>query len=70
MNKRVVTQNKGNNLFRVSGTRTLYIYCIEVDNPLPFFDKKIQIGSARSLEDALSIIKSYSGAQIRRITDW
>ena len=70
MDKKVVTQNSGNNLFRVSGTKTLYIYCIEVDNPLPFFDKKIQIGSARKFEDALSIIKSYSGSQIKKITEW
>lgn len=69
MNKRVSTQRKGDNLFKISGNKTLYIYQIIV-SPIPGFDKKIEIGSARNLEDALSIIKSYSGAQIRRITDW
>ncbi len=69
MNKRVSTQNKGNNLFKISGTNTLYIYQILV-SPIPGFDKKIEIGSAKNLEDALSIIKSYSGAQIKKITEW
>jgi hypothetical protein len=69
MNKRVSTQNKGNNLFKISGTKTLYVYQILV-SPIPGFDKKIQIGSAKSLEDALSIIKSYSGSQIKKISEW
>lgn len=69
MNKRVSTQRNGDNLFKISGNKTLYIYQVIV-SPIPGFDKKIEIGSARNLEDALSIIKSYSGAQIRRITDW
>lgn len=69
MNKKVSTQRKGDNLFKISGSRTLYIYQIIV-SPIPGFDKKIEIGSARNLEDALSIIKSYSGAQIKKISDW
>lgn len=69
MNKRVSTQNRGNNLFKISGTKTLYIYQILV-SPIPGFDKKIEIGSARTLEDALSAIKSYSGAQIKKISEW
>ena len=66
MDKRVATQNKGDNLFRISGSSKLYIYKIEVG----LFLKKIKIGSARNLEDALSIIKSYSGSQIKDVSEW
>jgi hypothetical protein len=69
MNKKVATQRKGENLFKISGSKTLYIYQIIV-SPIPGFDKKIKIGSAKSLEDALSIIKSYSGSQIKKISEW
>jgi len=67
MEKRIVTENKGNNLFKISGTTKLYIYKIEVEF---LRNKKIKIGSARNLEDALSIIKSYSGSQIKDISEW
>ena len=67
MEKRVVTQNRGENLFKISGTDKLIIYKIEVQ---PLWNNKIKIGSARNLEDALSIIKSYSGSQIKGISEW
>lgn len=66
MNKRVVTQGKGNNLFKVSGLNELIIYQVYGD----FITKKTKIGSARSLDDALSLIKAYSGKQIKEIREW
>lgn len=69
MNKRVSTQQNGNNLFQISGTTTLRVYHVLI-GPLPFLDKKIPIGTANTLADALSIIKSFSGAQIKKISDW
>ncbi len=66
MEKRIVTQGGGNNLFKVSGINKLYIYQISGS----FFSKKKLIGSSRYLEDAISIIKSYTGMQIKEIREW
>ena len=66
MTKRVVTQGGGDNLFKIVGSKTLEVYQIKVG---AFTDRTSKIGSARNLEDALSIIKSYSGNQIKEIRD-
>lgn len=67
MAKRVVTQGGGNNLFKITGSSTLEVYIVKVGT---FSDSTSKIGSARSLDDALSIIKSYSGNQIKEIREW
>jgi hypothetical protein len=35
---------------------------------MPFFDKNTQLGYSKKLEDTLSIMKSYFGSQIKRIS--
>jgi len=67
MAKRVVTQGGGNNLFKITGTSKLEIYIVKVDT---FSNRTSKIGKANSLDDALSIIKSYSGNQIKEIREW
>lgn len=67
MKKRVVTQGGGNNLFKITGTDKLEIYIVYVGY---VFDRTKKIGAAINLEDALSIIKSYSGNQIKDIAEW
>jgi len=67
MAKRVVTQGGGDNLFKITGTNKLEVYIVKVGT---FINTTRKIGSARSLEDALSIIKSYTGKQIKEIREW
>lgn len=67
MTKRVVTQGGGQNVYKVAGSSKLDIYHIKVN---VFIDSRSKIGSARNLEDALSIIKSHSGNQIKEIRNW
>ena len=66
MKKRVVIHDGGNNLFKVLGLDKLYVYQVSGD----FITKNIKIGSTRSLDDALSLIKAYSGKQIKEIREW
>lgn len=66
MAKRVVTQGGGDNLFKITGTNKLEVFIVSGD----FFGRTKKIGGARNLEDALSIIKSYSGKQIKDISEW
>ena len=67
MAKRVSTKNSGQNLYKISGSSQLDIFHVNVGT---FSDSKSKIGSARNLEDALSIIKSHSGSQIKEIKEW
>lgn len=67
MSKRVVTQGGGQNLYKIAGSSSLEVYQVKVGT---FSDSKTKIGSSRNLEDALSIIKSHSGNQIKSITNW
>ena len=68
MEKKVVVQGGGKNLFKVSHyDGTYYVYqviagFISNDNNL--------IGKTRSLEDALTLIRSYAGRDIEKISDW
>jgi len=64
--KRVSTTN--GKLYRISIYNGKYSVS-EVDVHIPF-NKYYSIGETRSLEDALSLIRSHAGAEIRRITDW
>ena len=65
MAKRVVTQGGGNNLFKVNNYNEVYVIISKT-----FSSDTKKIGSANNLEDALSIIKSYSGNQIKEIREW
>jgi hypothetical protein len=67
MAKRVVTQGGGQNLYKVVGSSKLEIFHVKVGT---FSDSKTKIGSSRNLEDALSIIKSHSGNQIKEVREW
>lgn len=67
MAKRVSTKNSGQNLYKIVGSGTLDIFHVNIGT---FSDSKFKIGSARNLEDALSIIKSHSGSQIKEIREW
>ena len=65
--KKVVTKGGGDNLFKIniSGNKH-YVKLVKVG----FINSYIDIGETRSLEDALSLIRSYSGNEIDKITDW
>lgn len=66
--KKVTTSGGFENLFKVSEYRgKFYAYKVKVGF---ISDSTTEIGSAGSFEDALSIIKSYSGYGIKSITDW
>jgi len=66
--KRIVVSGGGNNLYRVSESGGKFI-ASKVDVG-PFSDSFSRIGEARSLDDALSIIKSHSGKRIDKISNW
>lgn len=66
--KKVVVQGGGKNLFKV-GISSGYFYVYKVDVG-PLGDRLISIGETRNLEDALSIIRSYSGREIEKISSW
>lgn len=61
----VVVEGGGANLYEVSETDgTYYVYKVSVGLLL---DSRSSIGKARKLEDALAIIKSHSGRQIKEM---
>lgn len=66
--RQVVTSGGGENLFKVSeysGTFTVYKAKVKLIG----YDYT-KIGSTRSLEDALTLIRSYLGRSIDKIGDW
>lgn len=65
--KKVVVQGGGKNLFKVSYSSG-YFYVYKVDVGL--LDHLHDIGKTRSLEDALTLIRSYSGREIDKIAPW
>lgn len=66
--KRVVVNGGGDNLYRISIYGSKYTVS-HVD--VGVFTNSINvIGEARSMEDALSIIKAHSGRSIKKITNW
>lgn len=68
MEKKVVVKGGGKNLFKVSSyDGTYYVY--QVNAGLIANDNNL-IGKTRSLEDALTLIRSYSGRDIERISEW
>ncbi len=66
--KRVVVQGGGMNLYQVSEYDG-WFYCYRIESGLLFSSSR-DIGKARSMKDALDLIRSDSGQQIREISDW
>lgn len=62
-----MTQGGSQNLFKVDRSSELTVYRVNVGR---FSDSKTKIGSARNLENALSIIKLYACQQIKEIREW
>ncbi|HOC85201.1 MAG: hypothetical protein WBK43_09730 [Prolixibacteraceae bacterium] len=66
--KKVVVKGGGSNLFKVSYyDGTYYVYKVKVGF---ISDDKYDIGKTKNFEDALSIIRSYSGKDIDHISSW
>lgn len=65
MTKRVVINGGGRNLFKVEQySGYYYVYYMSIGF---LFDDKDFIGKTRSFEDAISLIRSYSGKGIKEI---
>lgn len=67
--KKVVVNGGGQNLYRINSINGKYT-ASHVISDFPFGNTISVIGEARSMEDALSLIKSHSGQSIKKITDW
>ncbi len=66
--KAVATDGGYENLFKVSEYRSMfYVYKIKIG---AFTNSSIEIGHTGSFEDALNLIKNYSGYGIKSIRDW
>jgi len=66
--KKVVVKGGGSNLFKVSSYNgTFYIYKVTVGF---ITNDNYEIGKTKSFDDALSVIRSYSGHEIDRISTW
>jgi len=71
--KKIVVKGSGANLYRItynetsSGRKTV---TVEKVSPGFISSSYKHIGTASSLEDALSIVRSYSGREIDKIADW
>lgn len=66
MVKRVVVQGGGRNLYRIESSGNMfYVYHISVGW---ITDDKEFIGKTKSLEDAITLIRSYSGREIKEIS--
>lgn len=66
--KRIVVSGGGQNLYKVSGSGSTYTVYKIIANF--FFDDIIEVGSAGSFDDALTLIKSHSGKRIEKISNW
>lgn len=64
--KKVVTKGGRHTVYKVSShSGTYYIYILE-----GVFGRETKIGETRSFDDALSLIRSYSGSDIDKIGPW
>jgi len=63
--RKVVVEGGGANLYRISESNG-WFYAYKVDVGF-FSDSNRSIGRARSLKDALDLIKSHSGKEIKEI---
>jgi hypothetical protein len=66
--KKVVVKGGGSNLFKVTYYSGIY-YVYKVKIGL-ITDDKYDIGTTKSFDDALSLIRSYSGQVIDYISSW
>ena len=63
--RRVVVKGGGSNLYEIEETSSRFVaYKIKVGI---IMNDRSNIGSARSLEDAIALIRSHSGKEIDRI---
>lgn len=66
--KRVIVNNGYQNLFKISETNGMFTISQIIVGL--FLDKTKKIGTAKNFDDALSIVKSYSGAEVKEIKEW
>lgn len=66
--KKVVIEGGGSNLFKVS-YHSGYYYAFKVKVGF-ITDDLNEIGKASSLDDALRIIRAYSGKNIKEVSSW
>lgn len=66
--KQVVVTGGGKNLFKVSeNSGTYYVYQVSAGW---ITNSTKSIGSTRSFEDAITLIRSYTGRGIEKISNW
>ena len=66
--KQIVVKGGGSNLFKVSYYNEVY-YVYKVNVKI-FSNDYHEIGKTKNFEDALSLIRSYSGKDIDSISSW
>jgi hypothetical protein len=66
--KKIVVKGGGDNLFKVS-EHDGWHYAYKVD-PGFFSDSTTSLGKARSLADAIQLIRAYSGRDVQEISDY
>lgn len=67
--RQVVTSGGGENLYKINEYSSTSFTVYKAKVKLIGYDYT-EIGSTRNLEDALTLIRSYSGNNIDRIGDW
>lgn len=68
MKRKVIVQGGGENLYRVNDSNgTFYVQKVSIGL---ISNNYRDIGRTNNLDDALSIIKSHSGKQIKEILAW
>lgn len=68
MATRVVVEGKGMNLFKVVEASG-WFHAYQVD-PGFFSDTNVSVGKSRSLADALTLIRSFTGKNIKSMSEW
>lgn len=64
--RKVVVQGGGENLYRISESNgKYYTYKVRVGF---FSDSSLSIGQAKTLEDALALIRVHSGKEIKEVS--
>ena len=66
--KKIVVQGGGKNLFRISESSG-WFHASECD-PGFLSNSFTSIGKARTLAEALTLIKSYTGKNVQSMSDW
>jgi hypothetical protein len=66
MRKKVTVKRGNGNYYKVIGDSKLEVYCTKTGF---ISNSSNSIGSVRSLEDAISLIRSHSGSEVASIQD-